>query len=47
MKSKEGGQGLYRDAVDHIKIFDNDDPGHKNCSKENTFINVKIFNCDR
>ena len=25
MKSKGGGQGLYRNAVDHIKNFDNDD----------------------
>ena len=29
VKSKEGSQGLYRKAVDHINNFDNDDPGHK------------------
>ena len=29
MKSKGGGQGLCRNAVGHIKIFDNDGPGHK------------------
>ena len=28
VKSKGGGQGLCRNAVDHIKNFDNDDPGH-------------------
>ena len=31
VKSKGGGQGLCRNAVDHIKFknFDNEDPGHK------------------
>ena len=29
VKSKGGGQGLCRNAVNHIKNFDNDDPGHK------------------
>ena len=32
MKSKGGGQGLCRNAVDHIKNFDNDDPGRKTFS---------------
>ena len=26
---KGGGQGLCRNAIHHIKNFDNDDPGHK------------------
>ena len=30
VKSKGGGQGLCRNAVDHIKNFDNDDPGVSN-----------------
>ena len=29
VKSKRGGQGLCRNAVNYIKNFDNDDPGHK------------------
>ena len=29
VKSKGDGQGLCRNAVDHIKNFDNDDPGCK------------------
>ena len=31
VKSKGDGQGLCRNAVDHIKNFDNDNPGHKTC----------------
>ena len=29
VKSKGGGQGLCRNAVNHIKNFDDDDPGRK------------------
>ena len=32
--SKRGGQGLCRNAVDHIKNFDNDDPGCKTLWQE-------------
>ena len=40
VKSKGGGQGLCRNAVDHIKNFDNDDPGYKTL----WHLGVKIFN---
>ena len=39
MKSKGGGQGLCRNAVDDIKNFDNDDPGHKGCN----FFTARVF----
>ena len=48
MKSKGGSQGLYRNAVDHIKNFDDDDPGRKTLMQEKCFaawvIIIIIFN---
>ena len=45
---KISGQGLYRNAVDHIKGFDNDDLGHKTVLPHQYFaawiINIKTFN---
>ena len=44
MKSKEGGQDLCRNAVEHIKNFYNDDPGYKTFfSGHKTFEARKMF----
>ena len=43
VKSKGGSQGLCRNAVDHIKNFDNDDPSHKTLWHLGVII-IKIFN---
>ena len=48
MKKMWGGQGLCRNAVDHIKKFDNDDPGCKILRQDICFaawvIIIKIVN---
>ena len=42
-KSKECIQGLRRNAVDHIKKFDNDDPGCKTFFRPQNIESRKMF----